>query len=299
LKSNGGKVSKPFTEKGKAAQERGDAPGKPPSKVNPLPSARPTTVKQGLKARRMLAVFGLDTAGALRAVAGQGKVVEVPKREEPPTVSEPAQVNPTAIKRRDATTTGGKQFHREAFQIWVTEKLSYAELAKRVGVHEDSIFKWVKKEGWEELLGKIDARNKAVAVRTISEQTQRIAARHQKVARLAIRRIFGELKRGTLMIDPMTGLFHAKDDSEGTAKLRPLLPGEINQLLQGFQKAADLEYGRAGGNVVPVGAVDVRFPDLIKLLEAVWSGKARPEAIDVTPRVLAVTGSTDPREADT
>jgi hypothetical protein len=249
--------------------------------------------------KKVLVLSAQDVSAAVRAAGLMGKAVEAPRPQGPPVPSEPAQPLKVASTRKQSKA--GRTFHQEAFQLWVTEKLSYPELGKRVGVSEDTIFDWAKKEGWAEMLEQIDARNKKAAVRSISDQVGRIAARHQKVARLAIRKIFSQLKNGTLMIDPMTGLFHAKQDADGNPKLRPLLPGEINQLLQGFQKAADLEYGRAGGSVAPSAAVDVRFPDLIKLLEAVWSGKKpqQGQVVDVTPRVLAVTGATDPREQDT
>jgi len=91
----------------------------------------------------------------------------------------------------------------------------------------------------------------------------------------------GLLKTGALAVDPTSGHAHKlmkPDPATGEMKpaglsYRPLLPSELNQATLAYNKAAELEYGRAGGKTA--GAkIDERFPDLIALIAKVNAERA-------------------------
>lgn len=225
-------------------------------------------------------------------------------KKQPVPPQKPNQQQTPARSRKPHKAVG--TFHEDAFRLWVKEKLSYKQLGERIGVVESTVFAWAKKEQWGSLLQAISERAKVQIVKTEAERIASASSRHQRIARLALKKVWRALKLGTIMIDPMSGQFYREKPPEGSPEgaagpvsRRELLPGEINQAIQAFERAANLEFGRLGGNTSQPGDVNLRFPDLVVLLDKIW--RAKQGAAPARGKVISVaaipqrTGS-DPRE---
>lgn len=242
-------------------------------------------------ARRKAAFASSQQADIARASQKRGSGVEV-KADQP--VSTPEKHGARIL------------FHHEAFEIWNTQHLSIPEVARKIGKSQYTVLDWSKKEGWVAIAKKIAEKAVEKVVETESDQLAKIKTRQLQIAEKAQLAILAQLEQGHIQIDPMTGLLHEQVGGDGklSARLRPLSANEINQLMQGFQKVADLEFSRAGGMLAPATPIDIRFPDLMKMLQNIRAEMTdpRPTTIDVTPRRAALTAAPgtfiDPREAE-
>ena len=157
--------------------------------------------------------------------------------------------------------------------------------------------RWAVAEGWTERL--IAAQRKAamLAVDKDAERLARMALRHRKGAR-AIQQV----RPGPP--DPRDGgdqpqtnrpyVITRADGTPGGFKFRPMLPSELNHAPLAFAKAADLEWGRAGGKATN-SKTEEPSPDLVVLLNQVWTERERrraeglpipPPPADGDPRLL-------------
>jgi hypothetical protein len=140
-------------------------------------------------------------------------------------------------------------------------------------VSERQVRRWAVAEGWKERLQTTQRKALAKLEEKHADRLARLALRHQRGARKLRRYALGLLKTGAVEVDPTSGQAHKlmkRDPATGEMKAaglsyRPLLPHEVNQAALAYNKAAELEYGRAGGKTA--GAkIDQRFPDLIALI---------------------------------
>lgn len=136
--------------------------------------------------------------------------------------------------------------------------------------------RWAVAERWKERLEATQRKAARLAVDKDADRLARIALRHRKGARAIQQYALGFLSGGTMVIDPRTSRPYLNMKADGAAggfECRPLLPAELNQATQAFVKAAELEYGRAGGKTGS-NEVDRRFPDLVELLTKVNAERA-------------------------
>jgi len=184
-------------------------------------------------------------------------------------------------------------FHKEAYSMWAEGK-TFPEIAAKIGKSSRRIQSWAKEEGWRQLLEESHAKARTQLVDQQADELVRMALRHRKGARAFQKYARRMLKDGTIMIDPMSGqvvLHKNKETGTTTIPLRDLTAQELQQATQAFLKAADLEYGRAGGKA-DKSEVDHRFPDLATFLERIW--QERSGVKDVTPPPKALVAA-DPR----
>jgi hypothetical protein len=212
----------------------------------------------------------------------------------PPSSPPPLLSSPTPPPKSKAA----RVFHEEAFKCWVAEKLTYLEVGKRFGVSEKAVIAWKNKEGWEKLRDAIVKKAQSKIVEKEADRLARTTRRQTFISRVFQKAILKALSDGTLQMDPMTGKAWLKPDGV-TPERRELLPGELNQAAQAFEKVAKLEWERLGGKTTSAGTLDVRFPDLVALLEKIDKGRA-PRTVEgavVSKEPLALAGTSDPREA--
>jgi len=163
----------------------------------------------------------------------------------------------------------GQRFHADAYAHWAAGEV-FVAIARRCGVSERQVRRWALAEGWKARLEATQHRAARLVVNKDAERLAKIALRHRKTARALQRYAQGLLSCGAVVLDPRTSRPYVLTKDDGTASgfvFRPLLPAELNQAAQAFVKAAELEYGRAGGK--QAGQQDDRMPNLVARLERI------------------------------
>jgi len=166
----------------------------------------------------------------------------------------------------------GERFHADAYGRWAAGE-TFVEAGRELGVSERQVRRWAVAERWKARLEATQRKAETLAVNKDAERLARMAIRHRRGARALQQYAEGLLSCGAVVLDPRTNRPYVVTRADGTAGgfvFRPLLPAELNQATQAFFKAAELEYGRAGGKAAPA-ETEHRFPDLTKLLNEVWA----------------------------
>lgn len=199
-------------------------------------------------------------------------------------------------------STSAKAFHDTEFRAWVKEKLSYAQLAKRLHVSQDTVGKWARAENWEGLLKEIAEAARKNIVLDEAARLVKIKSRQIAIARRAQLAVHKMLKHGQISVDIFGNVVMKKGVRGETVEARrELMANELNHAVQALVKAGDLEFHRAGGLLQPAGELNVRFPELVALLESVWKAREqRAKVIDgkvIDSQPLALPAGVDPRES--
>jgi len=196
-------------------------------------------------------------------------------------------MTPTPRRRARASTShDGEEvekgrplgFHATAYDLWVGGQ-TQREVSVKMGVKVRQVERWASKERWQERLDAAQRKAAALLVERSADHLVRLALRHRKGARAIQRYALGLIRGGTIIIDPETGApskHYDKDNNPVGLALRPIMPGELNQAAQAYLKAADLEYGRAGGKTQEAERTS---PDLVVLMERVWAESHPPRVV--------------------
>lgn len=156
--------------------------------------------------------------------------------------------------------------HIEAYLLWC-QGATFKALAERFKKHMNTVTKWARDEKWRETYTAAQAKVQRALLDNQIDELTRIGLRHRRGARALQRYARQLLDEGTLVLNPETGMFVV--GQTGKPLTRPIGPHELQAATGAFVKAADLEYGRAGGKVA-AGGVEHTFPDLVDLLDRVW-----------------------------
>ncbi len=144
---------------------------------------------------------------------------------------------------------------------------------------ERQVRRWALAERWKGRLEAAQRKATALIVDRTANRLARMALRHRKVARAVQRRAQALIEIGVEVIGRETGKPRSGRGTNSTVVFttRPLLPGELNQAAQAFLKAADLEYGLAGGKIGAAASETARpFPDLTSTMERETTGGPAP-----------------------
>ncbi len=206
---------------------------------------------------------------------------------EPVTRVPRAPTKPRSARWKEPSPTAGP-VHVEAYLLW-SKGETFSALAKRFGKHIGTMTYWARQERWRETFAEAQAKAQQVVLETQVDDLTRIGLRHRRGARALQRFARKLLDEGTLIVNPETGAVAFGKD--GKPLMRTIGPHELQATTGAFVKAADLEYGRAGGKTAAAG-MEHTFPDLVDLLERVWKERQGPGA---APLAALPPPQADPR----